>query len=75
MQHKYQTQNEAYQAIANNPQFVNLLEQVPARHPAQLYEAFAMFLFCDLVWKTEARQNLDFIRTFLVLFSVLLSNM
>jgi prolipoprotein diacylglyceryltransferase len=66
--------NEAYQAIANNPQFVNLLEQVPARHPAQLYEAFCyVFVFAILFflyWKTEDKIWI-FIRTFLVLlFSV-----
>ncbi len=52
---------EAYQAIANNPQFSNLLAQVPARHPAQLYEAFCyIFVFAILFflyWKTEARQK------------------
>ena len=68
--------NEAYQAIANNPQFVNLLEQVPARHPAQLYEAFCyVFVFAILFflyWKTEARQKSGFLfGLFLVLlFSV-----
>jgi prolipoprotein diacylglyceryl transferase len=52
---------EAYNAIANNPQFANLLAQVPARHPAQLYEAFCyIFVFAILFflyWKTEARQK------------------
>lgn len=52
---------EAYHAIATNPQFANLLEQVPARHPAQLYEAFCyIFVFAVLFigyWKTEARQK------------------
>jgi prolipoprotein diacylglyceryl transferase len=52
---------EAYHAIATNPQFANLLEQVPARHPAQLYEAFCyVFVFAVLFigyWKTEARQK------------------
>ncbi len=53
--------NEAYNAIATNPQFTNLLNQVPAKHPAQLYEAFAyMFVFAILFylyWKTEAREK------------------
>jgi prolipoprotein diacylglyceryl transferase len=40
---------EAYQAIATNPQFANFLEQVPSRHPAQLYEAFCyVFVFSIL---------------------------
>jgi phosphatidylglycerol:prolipoprotein diacylglycerol transferase len=67
---------EAYQAIATNPQFANLLEQVPARHPAQLYEAFCyIFVFAALFflyWKTEARLKSGFLfGLFLVLlFSV-----
>jgi phosphatidylglycerol---prolipoprotein diacylglyceryl transferase len=68
--------NEAYNAIANNPQFANLLQQVPAKHPAQLYEAFAyVFVFAILFflyWKTEAREKTGFLfGLFLVLlFSV-----
>ena len=50
---------EAYQAIATNPQFSTLLEQVPSRHPTQLYEAFCyVFVFAVLFymyWKTDAR--------------------
>ena len=53
--------NEAFHAIATNPQFANLLQQVPAKHPAQLYEAFCyIFVFAILFflyWKTEARQK------------------
>jgi prolipoprotein diacylglyceryl transferase len=67
---------EAYQAIATNPQFANLLEQVPSRHPAQLYEAFCyVFVFAILFllyWKTETRLKSGFLfGLFLVLlFSV-----
>ena len=67
---------EAYNAIATNPQFASLLAQVPARHPAQLYEAFCyIFVFAILFflyWKTEARQKSGFLfGLFLVLlFSV-----
>lgn len=52
---------EAYNAIATNPQFSDLLLQVPAKHPAQLYEAicyifvFAILFF--LYWKTDAREK------------------
>ncbi|MFV5691241.1 prolipoprotein diacylglyceryl transferase [Flavobacterium sp. LT1R49] len=49
----------AYHAIAADPKFVALLEQVPAKHPTQLYEAFCyIFVFAILFfmyWKTEAR--------------------
>jgi len=53
--------NEAYSAIATNPQFSDLLLQVPAKHPAQLYEAicyifvFAILFF--LYWKTNVREK------------------
>jgi prolipoprotein diacylglyceryl transferase len=64
--------NEAYQAIATNPQFANLLQQVPAKHPAQLYEAFCyVFVFAILFflyWKTEARNKQGYLfGVFLVL--------
>ena len=67
---------EAYNAIATNPQFTNLLEQVPAKHPAQLYEAFCyIFVFAILFflyWKTEARKKSGYLfGLFLILlFSV-----
>ena len=52
---------EAYSAIANNPQFANLLEQVPTKHPTQLYEALSyIFVFAVLFymyWKTGAREK------------------
>ncbi|PJJ09032.1 prolipoprotein diacylglyceryl transferase [Flavobacterium sp. 1] len=70
------TPKEAYKAIATNPQYANLLEQVPAKHPAQLYEAFCyIFVFAVLFflyWKTDARKKSGFLfGLFLVLlFSV-----
>jgi phosphatidylglycerol:prolipoprotein diacylglycerol transferase len=70
------TPKEAYNAIATNSQYANLLEQVPAKHPAQLYEAacyvfvFAILFF--LYWKTDARKKSGYLfGLFLVLlFSV-----
>jgi phosphatidylglycerol:prolipoprotein diacylglycerol transferase len=56
---------EAYTAIATDPKFAALLEQVPVRHPTQLYEAlcyifvFAVLFF--LYWKTEKRKYTGFI--------------
>ena len=51
----------AYQAIANDPQFSNLLMQVPLKHPAQLYESFCyifvFFLLLFLYWKTKTAQK------------------
>jgi prolipoprotein diacylglyceryl transferase len=68
--------NDAYRAIATDPKFAALLEQVPAKHPAQLYEAFCyIFVFAILFflyWKTDARKKSGFLfGLFLVLlFSV-----
>lgn len=59
------TPKEAYNAIASNPQYANLLEQVPAKHPAQLYEAFCyIFVFAVLFflyWKTDARKKAGYL--------------
>lgn len=59
------TPKEAYDAIATNPQYANLLEMVPAKHPAQLYEAFCyIFVFAVLFflyWKTDARKKSGFL--------------
>ncbi len=68
--------NEAYAAIAADPKFAALLEQVPAKHPTQLYESFCyIFVFAILFflyWKTEARKKSGYLfGLFLVLlFSV-----
>jgi phosphatidylglycerol:prolipoprotein diacylglycerol transferase len=59
------TPSEAFHAISENPQFYGLLQMVPAKHPAQLYEAvgyvvvFAVLFF--LYWKTSAREKPGFI--------------
>ena len=67
---------EAYAAIASDPKFATLLEQVPSKHPTQLYEAFCyVFVFAILFflyWKTEARNKSGYLfGLFLILlFSV-----
>ena len=67
---------EAYAAIATDPKFTTLLEQVPTKHPTQLYEAFCyVFVFAILFflyWKTEARKKSGYLfGLFLILlFSV-----
>lgn len=57
--------NDAYDAIAHNPQFSDLLASVTPKHPAQLYEAFGyVFVFAILYylyWKTDARNKLGYI--------------
>lgn len=56
---------KAYDAIVHNPQFADLLNSVPFRHPAQLYEAVGyviVFLVCwYLYWKTERRKQIGYI--------------
>lgn len=69
---KAKTVKEAYNQIATNPQHAAILKEVPAKHPAQLYEAFAyIFVFAIvyyLYWKTDARQKPGFLLgVFLVL--------
>ena len=71
-QTKIEDPSSAYNAITNNADFSNLLAQVPAKHPAQLYEAFCyIFVFAILFlmyWKTEARKKSGLIfGSFLVL--------
>lgn len=56
-----QTENEAFNKIAHDPQYVDYLNAIPFRHPAQLYEAFLyIFVFAvvfSMYWKTEARKK------------------
>lgn len=59
------TPKEAYNAITNDPNFHNLLEAVPAKHPSQLYEAvgyvFVFAILFYLYWKTNVRERLGFL--------------
>ncbi len=57
--------NKAYSAVVENSQFSNLLDTVPYRHPAQLYEAFG-YIFVSVIlwliyWKTDKRKNRGFL--------------
>ena len=53
--------NDAYHALVNDPKYAALLEKVPAKHPAQLYEAVAyVFVFAILFflyWKTKTAEK------------------
>ena len=59
------TPKEAYHAIATDPKFAHLLQQVPAKHPTQLYEAFFYIFVCAILfllyWKTDTRQKSGFL--------------
>jgi len=53
--------NKAYDAIAHNPQYAALLDKVPFKHPAQLYEAF-LYVFVFLIlfflyWRTKTAEK------------------
>ncbi|WP_431137589.1 prolipoprotein diacylglyceryl transferase [Psychroserpens mesophilus] len=56
---------EAYAALGNDPKYAELLEKVPFRHPAQLYEAFSyVFVFLILMyvyWKTNKSEQQGFL--------------
>jgi phosphatidylglycerol:prolipoprotein diacylglycerol transferase len=57
--------NDAYDAIANNPIFADILASIPVRYPTQLIEAicylgiFAVMLY--FYWKTNAKDLLGFL--------------
>jgi len=57
--------NDAYAAIVDNPKFASLLEAVPYRHPAQLYESFGYIIVSIILWllywKTDKRNNQGFL--------------
>ncbi|ULC60304.1 prolipoprotein diacylglyceryl transferase [Flaviramulus sp. BrNp1-15] len=48
---------KAYDAVTNNPQFQNLLEAVPYRHPAQLYESFCYIFVFLILWYFYAKTS------------------
>ena len=58
---KETTENAAYKAIQHNPDFANVLESIPYRHPAQLYEAicyiFVFVILYQLYWKTNKKDK------------------
>ncbi len=57
--------NNAYNAIANNDAFAYVLNEIPYRFPAQLYEALLylplFILLMYLYWKTNAREKQGYI--------------
>lgn len=72
---KEETPNAAYKAIQHNPEYANILEAIPYRHPAQLYEAFGYILvflgLYLLYWKTDWKNKSGFLfGLFLVLLFV-----
>ncbi len=68
--------NSAYKLIETSPQFKEILDAVPYRHPAQLYEGFCylilFFILHRLYWKTDKKDQPGFLfgLFFIVLFTV-----
>lgn len=62
---KQQNANAAYKAIEHNPDFTSILESIPFRHPAQLYEAICyVFVFITLYllyWKTDKKDKTGYL--------------
>lgn len=56
---------KAYAAVTDNPQFAELLEKVPYRHPAQLYESFCYIFVFLILWyfysKTPKKDQTGFL--------------
>lgn len=59
------TASAAYNAIETNPKFTNVLETIPYRHPAQLYEAFLYLILFGIMyfvyWKTNKKDKPGFL--------------
>ncbi|MFD2727207.1 prolipoprotein diacylglyceryl transferase [Hyunsoonleella rubra] len=55
----------AYNAVTENPQFQNLLDAVPYRHPSQLYESISYIFVFLILWyfysKTSKRDQTGFL--------------
>lgn len=60
-----QTASAAYKAIEHNPQYASILEAIPYRHPAQLYEGIcyaAVFVLLYLLyWKTDKKDKTGYL--------------
>ncbi|MGJ8733143.1 MAG: prolipoprotein diacylglyceryl transferase [Cellulophaga sp.] len=62
---KERTASAAYNAIENNPKFASILESIPFRHPAQLYEGvcyiFVFIILSYFYWKTDKKDKGGFL--------------
>ncbi|GAA3624584.1 prolipoprotein diacylglyceryl transferase [Flavivirga jejuensis] len=56
---------KAYNAVTDNPQFAELLDKVPYRHPSQLYESFCYIFVFLILWyfysKTKKSEQTGFL--------------
>ncbi len=57
--------NEAYKALETDPAYIDLLNSIPYRHPAQLYEGILylglFFILHHLYWKTDYKNQKGFL--------------
>jgi prolipoprotein diacylglyceryltransferase len=62
---KEKTASAAYKAIETKPEYASILESIPYRHPAQLYEAFLYLILFGLMyftyWKTNKKDKPGFL--------------
>ncbi|MBN4070916.1 prolipoprotein diacylglyceryl transferase [Crocinitomix catalasitica] len=49
---------EAFDKIASDPNYAHILAEVPARHPAQLYESIAYLIIFFVIWKLYWNSNI-----------------
>lgn len=54
---KEKTADAAYKALELKPEFAHILENIPFRHPVQLYEAFLYVLLFGILWYTYWKTN------------------
>ena len=57
---------DAYDAIANDPHFADILAAIPNRYPAQLYEAICYFIIFGILFFLYWKTNSGRIRGFLL---------
>lgn len=50
--------NGAYNAIVSDPKYAEYLQQVPLKHPAQLYEAFFYIFVFAILWLMYWKSNM-----------------
>lgn len=60
------TASAAYKALETNPEYASILEAIPFRHPAQLYEAFGyvlvfVLMYYWLYWRTDKKDKPGFL--------------
>jgi len=62
---KEKTVNKAYDALVNKAEFSDYIQNIPYKHPAQLYEGvgylIVFFILYQLYWKTDKPKKVGFL--------------